>query len=53
MDLSRRGEVTADPFAPGARFGSDPVMAAFDAITDGRALAPCGLAGYRSSPGGG
>lgn len=32
MDLSQRGEVTADLFAPAARAGSDRVMAALDAI---------------------
>lgn len=32
MDLSQRGEVTSDLFAPAARAGSDKVMAALDAI---------------------
>lgn len=32
MDLSQRGDVTADLFAPAARAGSDRVMAALDAV---------------------
>ncbi|WP_350021359.1 DUF4113 domain-containing protein [Pseudomonas sp. MGal98] len=50
MDLSRRGEMTADPFAPGARFGSDPVLAAFDAINRREGAGTVGLGRVPAEP---
>lgn len=49
MDLSQRGGLTPDLFAPKPRHGAEQLMAVVDQINRGKGEAPCALAGCQRS----